>query len=126
MQLEHSAFNVPDPAAMADWYVAHLGLRIVHRGPAPVHARFVADADGRMIEIYRNPPDDVPDHAQRDPLQFHLGWTSADPAADAARLVAAGATLLDETHLPDGAHLVMLRDPWGVALQLCRRGTPML
>jgi glyoxylase I family protein len=38
----------------------------------------------------------------------------------------AGASLADEIRLADGSHLVMLRDPWGLAIQLCKRGTPML
>jgi len=41
------------------------------------------------------------------------------------RLLAAGATLADNQRLPDGTHLVMLRDPWGVPLQLCKRATPL-
>ena len=38
--------------------------------------------------------------------------------------VAAGATLLTEETLGDGSVLVMLRDPWGVALQICQRAKP--
>jgi len=41
-------------------------------------------------------------------------------------LLAAGATLVKEEDLADGSYLVMMRDPWGLAIQLCRRGTPML
>jgi len=26
----------------------------------------------------------------------------------------------------DGTRLIMLRDPWGLALQLCKRATPLL
>jgi catechol 2,3-dioxygenase-like lactoylglutathione lyase family enzyme len=106
---------------MADWYATHLGLRIVHRGPPPHHTRFIADPLGGMIEIYCNPPDAVPDHAHRHPLQFHLGWESTDPDGDARRLIAAGASAVDDCDLADGSRLVMLRDPWGVPLQLCRR-----
>jgi len=51
---------------------------------------------------------------------------SADPDADTKTLVSAGATLVQDLHLDDGSHLVMLRDPWGLALQLCKRAVPML
>jgi hypothetical protein len=33
---------------------------------------------------------------------------------------------VDEVRLKDGSHLVMMRDPWGLAIQLCKRGQPML
>jgi predicted enzyme related to lactoylglutathione lyase len=60
------------------------------------------------------------------PLLLHLAFVSADPDADKSRLLAAGATLLEEQHLADGSHIVTMRDPWGLAIQLCRRGTPLL
>jgi hypothetical protein len=28
--------------------------------------------------------------------------------------------------LPDGSHLKMLKDPWGLSIQLCKRGQPMV
>ena len=125
MRLEHTAFNVSDPIAMAAWYCTHLGLRVVHKGPAPQHCHFLADEGGGMIEIYCNPPDDIPDHANRHPLQFHLGWTSANPAADRDLLLAVGATLIEEGMMPDGSTLIMMRDPWGLPLQLCKRATAL-
>jgi hypothetical protein len=45
-----------------------------------------------------------------------------DPDADRKRLEAAGATFFEEIRLPDGTFVIMLRDPWGVPLQLCKRG----
>lgn len=127
MKLEHFALNVPDSVAMADWYVEHLGLTVVRAGEPPVSARFLADDSGMvMIEIYHNPPDAVPDYAKMDPLLLHLAFVSADPDADKQRLLAAGATYHSEVAQDDGSLMVMLRDPWGVAVQLCRRGRPML
>ena len=49
---------------------------------------------------------------------------AADARAERARLEAAGATLFKEDPQPDGSLLIMLRDPWGVALQLCQRNRP--
>ena len=40
--------------------------------------------------------------------------------------MAAGARVVDEVRKPDGTLLLMLRDPWGLALQLCQRAAPML
>ena len=42
------------------------------------------------------------------------------------RHAAAGAVVVDEVRLDDGSHLIMMRDPWGLALQLCKRGTTLL
>ena len=61
-----------------------------------------------------------------DPLILHLAFESVNPAADAKRLIEAGARWVEEAHLDDGSHLVMLRDPWGLALQVCKRGKPLL
>jgi glyoxylase I family protein len=55
-----------------------------------------------------------------------VAFVSANPAADRDRLVAAGATVADDlVRTAAGDELVMLRDPWGVALQLARRAQPM-
>lgn len=127
MKLEHFALNVEDPVAMAAWYVAHLGMKIVRQMEQAPFMTFLADDSGRiMVEIYLNPADEVPPYRDMNPLLVHLAFVSESPTADKERLVGAGASLVSEQHLEDGSHLVMLRDPWGLALQLCKRGTPML
>jgi glyoxylase I family protein len=127
MKLEHFALNVEDPVAMADWYTQHLGLRVVRQMPEAPFTTFLADDSGRiLVEIYLNPAHEVPPYRTMNPLLVHLAFVSEDPTADQERLCAAGASLVSDQHLPDGSHLVMLRDPWGLALQLCKRGTPML
>lgn len=126
MKIEHIAFNVSDPVAMAAWYGAHFELRIARHIPQPTQTHFLVDSDSTILELYCNPPENVPDYQAMDPLQLHLAFVSADPIADSARLTADGATWVSEVHLPDGSHLIMLRDPWGLALQLCKRVTPLL
>jgi glyoxylase I family protein len=127
MKIEHVAFNVKDPVGITRWYVQHLGLRIVLQNPEPPYMTFLADDSGQvMIEIYCNPSDEVPDYARMNPLILHLAFVSADPSADKTRLMEAGAELVSELHLSDGSHLVMLRDPWGLALQFCKRGKALL
>lgn len=125
MKFEHFALNVPDPRALAAWYVAHLGFRILRRSDTGTLAHFLADDSGRVcFEVYLNPAAPVTVFPTQAPLTFHFAVYSADAPADRARLVAAGATLLTEDKLPDGSVLVMLRDPWGIALQLCQRAAP--
>lgn len=127
MKLEHFALNVEEPLAMAEWYVAHLGLKVVKQLQEPPYMTFLADDSGRiMIEIYRNPADEVPLYRDMNPLLVHLAFVSEDPAQDKERLEKAGASVVSDQQYEDGSHLVMLRDPWGLALQLCKRGVPML
>ena len=127
LNVEHIAWNVSEPAAMAAWYVDHLGMRIVRRLATPPYIHFLADANGRVvIEVYSNPVDPVPDYASMHPMRFHLAFAANEPDAARAALVAAGATFVDEQSLADGSRLLMLRDPWGLALQLCNRATPLL
>ena len=126
MKIEHSAVNVSAPVAMAAWYEQHLGLRIVRQIPSPTQTHFLADdSEQTLLEIYCNPPEEVPNYAAMDPLQFHIAFVSESPTDDSARLIAAGASWVDENKNLDGSHLVMLRDPWGLALQLCKRAKPL-
>jgi glyoxylase I family protein len=126
MVIEHFALNVPDPVAFAAWYQTHLGLTVVRHLPEANQTHFLADARGGVIEVYRNPAAPVPAYAEMHHLVLHLAFESADADADRARLLAAGATFVEAVLPPDGSKLYMLRDPWGVALQLCRRARPLL
>jgi catechol 2,3-dioxygenase-like lactoylglutathione lyase family enzyme len=127
MMIEHVALNVRQPREMAAWYVTHLGFRVLRAMEHEPWTHFLADdADGGVLEIYCNRRDAAPDYATFDPLRLHLAVVSQDPDADAARLIAAGASAAEEVRLADGTLLIMLRDPWGLSLQLCRRVQPML
>ena len=127
MKFEHFALNVAQPLQMADWYVAHLGLSIVKKMEEPTYMIFLADDSGTiMLEIYNNPKAAVLDFQQLHPLTVHLALVSDNPKEDKDRLLQAGATVFSDEILEDGSHLVMLKDPWGLAIQLCKRAVPML
>lgn len=126
MNFEHIAFNVADPAAVADWYVRHFGLRVVRHIAEPYQCHFIADEASTVLEIYCNPPDQVPDYSAMDPLLFHLAFASPHPEADAARLIEAGATSVAEVRPDAGTLILTLRDPWGLCFQLCKRTQPLL
>jgi len=127
LNAEHIAWNVADPPAVAAWYVENLGMRIVRHSPVAPHMHFLADAAGRIvIEIYNNPVDPVPDYAAMHPARLHFAFATQDPDGSKAALLAAGATAVDDQTSPDGSRLIMLRDPWGLALQLCKRAAPLL
>ena len=127
MKMEHVALNVSDPVAMAAWYKEHLGFEIVRSTDVPPYTTFLRESGGAvMLEVYHNPPDQVPPYAEMNPLLLHVAFLSADPGADKEALLIAGATLVKEEHLADGSYLIMMRDPWGLAIQLCKRSKPML
>ncbi len=127
MKIEHVAYQVPDPAAAADWYVRHFDFEIKRSADQPVPVRYVADSSGTvMIEIYNNPKAPIPDYASMDPLVLHLAFKSEDVAGDRQRLIEAGATPVGEITDVRGDQLAMLRDPWGVPIQLCKRAEPMV
>jgi catechol 2,3-dioxygenase-like lactoylglutathione lyase family enzyme len=128
VKIEHVAYQVPDPVALAAWYVEHLGLRVKRAQSSPPFAHFLADdGDAVMIEVYNNPRVAMPDYRAVDPLVLHLAWRTDDVPATRERLIVAGATPEGEVVVSDvGDHLAMLRDPWGLAIQLVRRRDPML
>ncbi len=126
MKFEHFAINVPEPTAMAAWYVENCGMKIVRQVTESPFMHFLADATGRVImEIYNNPIAPIPDYAARGPLVYHCAFAVKDMDAVKSRLLAAGATEVSDAILADGTRLVMLRDPWGIPLQLVQRGTPL-
>jgi catechol 2,3-dioxygenase-like lactoylglutathione lyase family enzyme len=127
MNIEHAAYNVADPAGLAKWMAEHLGFRVIFAGGPPKHGRFLADGAGlAVVEFYRDV--DVPglgDHPPH-PMTIHLALVSADPDADRARLVAAGAEPLGEVETsPAGDRLAMVRAPGGLPIQLVRRATQL-
>ena len=78
-----------------------------------------------MIEFYSNPKVTPPDYCKIDSLILHLAFVSADVAGDRARLLAAGATAEGEIFQSGDDLIASLRDPWGLPIQLAKRGTPM-
>jgi uncharacterized glyoxalase superfamily protein PhnB len=127
MKIEHFAYQVENPAAVAAWYGDHLGFTVKRSGDSPVPVRFLADESGDvMIEIYNNPKVTTPDYASMDPLILHMAFVCDTVPETVERLQQAGAVLLSTETTPSGDKLAMLRDPWGLAIQLCHRDEPMI
>jgi glyoxylase I family protein len=128
VKLEHVALQVEDPVAVARWYVDHLGLTVARAQEESPFGHFLAD-EGRsvLIEIYRNPKASLPDYRQMDPLLLHLAFSAEDVAGTRTRLLEAGATTESEVQVNEGGdEMAMLRDPWGVAIQIVRRKRSMI
>ena len=125
MTFEHFALNVPDVRAQAAWWMENLGLTVARKRDDVPYTHFVADGTGRVfIELYSNPSAAMPDYRKMNPLVFHVAFVSTDALAEKARLETVGAKFVLEDKLPDGSSLVMMQDPWGVALQFCLRVKP--
>ena len=126
MRIEHFALNVADPLATARWYVAHCGFRIHRQQDEPPFMVFLGDEKGHvLVELYNRT--DKPRWTQeqfREPLFFHVALSSDNLAADVARLTSAGASVIESSIGTDGFGLVMMRDPFGMPLQLCKRREP--
>jgi len=127
MKFEHFALNVPNAQEMSLWYKTHLGLNVVKKMTESPFMTFLADDSGTMmLEIYSNPKGETLDFNSFHPLSVHLAFVSEDPDKDKIRLIEAGASEMSDDFLTDGSHLVMLRDPWGICIQFCKRAVPML
>ncbi|MEX0882224.1 MAG: VOC family protein [Cyclobacteriaceae bacterium] len=127
MKIEHIALNVNDPLSISTWYEKHLGLRVIKKMKASPFMTFLADDSGKiMVELYNNPKSTVLDFSNLNPLVLHLAFVTEDPGADQSRLLEAGAKLISDDTLEDGTRLIMMRDPWGLAIQFCKRASPML
>ena len=117
MKIEHVAVDVPDPEAFKAWWCGNLGFRLSS------NPGFIMDDTGVTgLEVYRTGETPAaPDYAAMNSMTFHVAFVSDDVKADVDRLVAAGAKL-EQLKLDSPAfHMAILRDPWGVAIQLCRR-----
>jgi catechol 2,3-dioxygenase-like lactoylglutathione lyase family enzyme len=113
---------------MGNWYRDHLGFKILHSaGDDTEGVSFIIDGAGRtVLELGRLAEGSPLDPRSLSPLQFHIGVECEEPAAEAQRLVAAGAELIGES--PRNAYTgekVLVRDPWGFVIQLLNRQTKL-
>jgi catechol 2,3-dioxygenase-like lactoylglutathione lyase family enzyme len=128
LSVEHVAWQAKDPVAVADWYVTNLGFRVVRRNDDPAQTHFIADSAGKcLVEIYNNPAASVLDYSAMHFLQLHLAFrVDGDVVATRDELLKAGCSIAEDVRTtPAGDTLCMMRDPFGFAIQLCKRAKPM-
>lgn len=119
---EHFAINVEKPKQMAKWYVKNLNMEICRSMDESPYTQFLADYTGRLVmEIYANANAEIPDYQKEHPLKFHMAFASDNAEQTKNKLLEQGATVFEELKPNEGTHLVMLRDPFGVPLQICQR-----
>ena len=125
MVFEHIALNVKNVEDIKDWYVANVGLKVVSEQSQAPFMTFLEDSTGRVIlELYHRPEEEITNFKTKHPLSFHMAFVSQNAEKDKTRLLDKGASYVEEITKEDGSHLVMLRDPWGMPLQLCHRTKP--
>lgn len=124
LKLDHFALQHPEPEAVAAWLCLHFGLTVYRVSASASRARFLrCPSTGVMLEIYKQPEAPTPDYFSLSPTLMHLAFYSQNIVADGNRLVAAGAHRAGEPGKNSaGDAFLMLRDPWGVPLQLVSRG----
>jgi len=126
MIFEHFALNVLNPLDAVKWYCTFCGMKILRGMDNPPFTHFLADSSGRpVLEIYSNKSVELPDYASQHPLEFHFAFNVDDASGMKDKLISAGAKLIEEINTADGSHIVTLRDPFGICLQLCKRAKPL-
>ncbi|WP_299776480.1 VOC family protein [uncultured Formosa sp.] len=127
LAFEHFALNLENPKEVSNWYCTHLQMKkVVDMEEAPF-VTFLADSENRVVcELYYQPDYPITNFEKEHHLTFHFAFKTDDAETLKNKLIEEGATLVDDARLENGSHLVMLRDPWGLPLQLCQRTTPLV
>ena len=127
MTFEHFALNVSKSVEMGQWYIDNCEMKLVKSMDKYPFTRFLADKSGQIVlEIYSNTSQRIPEYNKQHPLEFHFALKVDNPMVAKNKLIEAGAKVEEEIKLDDGSHLIMLRDPFGIPLQLVKRGKPLV
>ena len=126
--IQHIGLNVNNPVEVANWYIQNLGMKLIRQGNAPQFVTFIADAGNNMeMEFYNKEKIKKIDFQKIDVMTFHFAFLTDSINTIENKLIAAGAKLIDKiTETPAGDKVAMLRDPWGMPLQLVERSIPMI
>lgn len=126
--IQHIGFNVNNPIEITNWYIQNLDMKLIRTGKAPQYVTFIADSGSNMeIEFYNKEKVDKIDFQKIDVMSFHFAFLTDSINLIESKLIAAGAKLIDKTtETPAGDKVAMLRDPWGMPLQLVQRSIPMI
>ncbi len=118
-RFEHIAINVPDPAAMVKWYTDNLGMKMIRGSFAPKASAFLADSGMHMMmEVLHNVDYPVLESGKIHQTSMHIAFVTPDIVQTQKQLVATGATITDSLRKTDsGDQVLVLRDPWGLAIQ---------
>jgi len=119
--LEHTAIASPNPKALAQWYVDHLGFRMNFEYDGNY---FVRAANGAMLEIIPS-EGSRGEQKMRDPGIRHLAIEVADFDGAHAALRAQGVNFVGDPYVNMGNRLVFFTDCDGNLVHLIRRERPL-
>jgi len=119
--LEHTAIASPNPKALAQWYVDHLGFRMNFEYDGNY---FVRAANGAMLEIIPS-EGSRGEQKMRDPGIRHLAIEVADFDGAYAALRAQGVNFVGDPYVNMGNRLVFFTDCDGNLVHLIRRERPL-
>lgn len=119
--LEHTAIASPNPRALAQWYVDHLGFRMNFEYDGNY---FVRAANGAMLEII--PSEGTRgEQKMRDPGIRHLAIEVQDFDGAHAALRDQGVNFVGDPYVNMGNRLVFFTDCDGNLVHLIRRERPL-
>ncbi len=114
-KVNHLHLKSPEPQKTVDWYVKHVGAKIVSERTAP-NGRTTYRLDLHGVPL------SVTEFLEEQKLaQFygleHVAIDTDDFAAEVAKIKAAGIKILEERVLPDGRKVCFFEGPQGVRLE---------
>jgi uncharacterized glyoxalase superfamily protein PhnB len=122
LNVEHIGFVIANPCGAADWYAKNLGFAILRKADNNSVAFIQEPHGGLIFELIGNPEIHPIDKDLTHPLQVHIAFKSTDIEADIRRLTDAGASFVMDCKTDDPkATVCILKDPFGLYIQLARR-----
>lgn len=114
-KINHLHLKSPEPRKTVDWYVKHVGAKIVSERKTP---------NGRTtfrLDLHGVPLNVTGFLEEQELAQFygleHVAIDTDDFAAEVAKIKAAGIKILEERVLPDGRKVCFFEGPQGVRLE---------
>ena len=114
-QINHVHIKSSDPRKAAEWFVEHLGAKIVAENHSGERVSFRLDLHGLGMN--------VTDFIEGQKLGQHYGMEhlaldTDDVFGEVEKLKRAGVRILEERQLPDGRHVCFFEGPEGVRLEV--------
>ncbi len=125
IKFEHIAFLLPNPGKAVEWYCSNLDMKIVNKGKGSI---FVTDsARNIMLEFLINNEVKPLNFRKINVLSLHIAFHTKNAEMLKKKLIGNDATVeSDLTTTDSGDKIMILRDPWGIPIQLVERKNPIL
>jgi uncharacterized glyoxalase superfamily protein PhnB len=106
----------------------NLGMKMMRTSSDPTHTTFISDSGMHMmIELFHNADYPLFEPAKIHFTSFHLAFVTPDIKKTLSQLITVGATIADSLRkTASGDQVLVLRDPWGLAIQFAQRVKSML